>query len=155
MAKTTRGLDAIKRDLEKIRDTFDMTKGIGAEICSIATDGIIDNLRSELDADGIALAPLSDAYAKWKGKKFPGKKIGELFGIMGEESQLKGVTRTTRDRAEVTYGSASGSSAQAMQEIEWFIEGNPRQPARDFWGITKEADQLIGETLDEQFFKKV
>lgn len=155
MAKT-RGLPRILRDLDKIRNLFDLTE-LGKELCDIATDGIIDNFRVELDADGVAMAPLSADYEKWKSAKFPGKKIGELFGIMGAEAEIKGTVTTSRTIAEVRYGASSGLFTTAMVEAEWFIEGNSKQnrPARDFWGITREAMVLIDEKLEETLNAKI
>jgi len=147
-AKVT-GRSDVHADLARLRSLFDLTKGgLGATLCGIATDGVMDNLADELDADGNRFADLSEGYAAWKSRQFPGQPIGLLHHLMADPAQVSGTLDVTPDRAEVAYG----VSQEAVDEASWFIEGDPsrNRPPRDFWGLTKEALRLVDETLEQR-----
>ncbi len=149
MPAKVKGRSEVHADLAAFRRLFDLTRnGLGATLCGIATDGVMDNLADEKDADGDRFADLSPDYAAWKSRHFPGQGIGLLHHLMADPAQVSGVVDVTPDRAEVAYG----VSAEAVQEASWFIEGDParNRPPRDFWGLTPEAIRLIDETLEER-----
>ena len=152
MAKYSRGLPAIQGDLKSLRNLFDLKRdGLGALLCAIGTDGVQDNLAAEITPDGEAFADLSPLYEAYKEAHFPGQPIAVLHHLMADPAQVAGIVRVNSHEAEVTYG----VSGEARAEAEWFIEGNERQPPRDFWGLTKEALQRIGETCDARFESKL
>lgn len=149
MGARVSGRAEVHADLARLRTLFDLTRGgLGATLCGIATDGVMDNLADEKDADGNRFAALSPDYEAWKSRNFPGQPIGLLHHLMADPAQVSGVPDVSRDRAAVTYG----VSEEAREEAAWFIEGDPERnrPARDFWGLTREALRLVDETLEER-----
>lgn len=143
------GRAEVHADLAGLRTLFDLTKGgLGATLCGIATDGVMDNLADGRDADGNPFAALSPDYEAWKSRNFPGQPIGLLHHLMADPAQVSGVVDVARDRAAVAYG----VSEEARREAEWFIEGDAahNRPPRDFWGLTGEALRLVDETLEER-----
>lgn len=147
MAVRTIGREKVRDDLVRMRDLFDLSKDdLGRTLCEIATDGVMDNMQDETDPDGGKWEPLSDAYGKWKANQFPGQPMAVLHHLMSDPAQVKGILAISRNEAVVTYG----VSEQAREEAAWFIEGGPNRPARNFWGITGPALQLIDETLEQR-----
>lgn len=146
MARYAKGREAIHRDIIGHRDMFDLRRdGLGRELCGITTDGIKDTIDAQQTPDGAPWAPLSEAYATWKSRKFPGQPMAVLHHLMIDPAEVEGIIEVNRSEASVLYG----VSEQARQEAEWFQEGGPNQPPREFWGINADALQLVDETLEQ------
>lgn len=134
--------------LDRQRHLFDLDRGdLGQELCKAATDGVQYAIAREEDPDGVAWAPLSDAYREAKEFSHPGNPIAVLEGAMADPREVAGTVEVSRDEAAVTYG----VSDQARQEATWFQEGNANQPPRPFWGLTADAKAESRRILDERF----
>jgi hypothetical protein len=139
---------AILRDLKLHEHLFDLTRDdLGEQLLDIAGEAMLRNLDAELDADGAPLAPLSEGYGQWKAKAAPGRPIGELYGELKDPANFEGERRITPEVAISVFG----VTQEARDEAAAFIEGNDRQPPRNFHGLTIEALQLSDEALDRRF----
>lgn len=132
--------------LERHAAAFDLTRdGLGERLLTIASNGAYHALLRGEDADGNELAALSEDYAAWKEKRYPGRPIGILEHEMAKWVHFQGERAIAPDLATVTYG----RNEEAKQEAAWFIEGSQEQnrPPRPFWGLTEDAVKESTEYL--------
>lgn len=136
--------------LERHKRMFDFTAdGLGEKLLNVASLNCWLSLMNQEDAQGNALAPLSEDYAEWKAKAKPGYPIGVLEFEMAKREHFFGERDVKPDEAEVVYG----KNDKAREEAAWFIEGDPsnNRPPRPFWGLTaqaiKESEEILAARL--------
>lgn len=140
---------AITRDLDHHIEAMRLDKGnLASDLMDIAVEEMQANMAAQTDPEGNAWAELSEAYAKSKAESHPGAPISVLEGLMASDDEMNGFRMTTDRTASLTYG----VSPDAKEEAGWFQDpGNPNQPPRVFWGLTKEAIRRSDERVDKAF----
>lgn len=137
-------------DIDRMRHCFDFTDGRLAEDVAEATAvGIFEFMDAEVGPDGSPWIALSEAYAKWKAKHYPGRKMAELDLLMKDPAQLKGTLAVSRDQLVQTYGTVE----EARLHAEWFQEGHTGQnrPPRPFYEFNDAAIQYLESVFDARF----
>ena len=131
-------------------EAFDFTDGgLGEELCAAFTAGVAVSITAEQAPDGTPWDDLSATYAEWKGRKFPGKTMGELHGLMADPVQIAGdVIVLSPTAAFVTYGTDEAARAEAAA----FQQGDPtrNRPPRPFWGFTKDSKAAVDAILADR-----
>jgi hypothetical protein len=130
---------SIRRALERHKTFLDFTRDdLGLELCRIATDGAQECILLEQSPDGSPWPPLSEEYAKWKSKHYPGEPMGVRDLLMADHEEVQGVVEVEPTRCVVTYG----KSEAARDEATWF------QARRPFWGFTEQAKTRAVEHMN-------
>lgn len=144
----SRQASLIVADFGRYKDLFDFTKDeLSYEVAAVIAEGIYDYMAAELDPDGNPWPPLSEKYAEWKAKHFPGQDISDLHHHMRDPTQLVGSVGVWPHRMVMTYG----KDEQAQDEAVWFSEGNERQPARPFYEFNELVLSRLRELFDRHF----
>jgi hypothetical protein len=139
---------AIAADFERFKTLFDFTRNdLGKEVAELIAAGIFEYMDAQVDPSNIPWVPLSDKYAEWKAKRFPGEKMSELYLRMKAPDQLKGEVEITTHRVAQTYG----LDDEARQEAVWFQEGNDRQPGRRFYEFNDLVLNELAALFDRHF----
>lgn len=139
--------------LERHKTMFDLRRDdLGKKLLDAASINSWLSLMSQEDADGNALAPLSEDYAKAKARERPGYPLGVYDAEMIKREHFFGERRVDDGEAEVIYG----INDKAREEAAWFIEGDParNRPPRPFWGLTeqtvKEAREILTDAMRDR-----
>lgn len=138
------GYDEIKADLKRHRQIFDLTKDrLGRDLCKLASESTGRSFEEQRSPTGEPWPELSDKYEKWKSKNFPGQSIGELYGIMANDDEIKGENQISANEAEYGYG----VTVQAIDEMGWFQNGDDQnnRPPREAIGLDDEGVKLSDE----------
>lgn len=145
--------NAILRDLQRHKELFDLTKGLGTILMNEAAEGMFDQMNREVDPDGVPWPALSEAYAKWKAKTHPGELISELEHRMKTLEQLDGEREIEADHATQTYGVDEG----ARQEMSWFVEGDPsrNRPPRKAYELDAATVKRLDAAVEKWGSKRV
>jgi hypothetical protein len=138
---------ALVAELDALKSVFDFTQhDLANQLAEAAAVGVFEAMEAQTGPDG-AWDELSEAYAEWKSRHFPGEKMSELHLKMKDPEQLKGVVTATPDRIEQTYG----TDDEARQEAVWFQEGGGNQPPRPFYAFNGLVERTYAEVLDRRW----
>lgn len=143
----SRELTAILNDLDQHANAFDLSHGFGSDLMVEAAGAIEEQMDAELDPDGVAWEPLSEAYEKAKDAQTSGAPMAVLFGVMKTFYNLLGRQWISAKECRQTFG----QDEQATDEAEWFQEGNANQPARPFYEIPDAGVKKLDDLTDHQF----
>lgn len=140
---------AIFGDFDRHIDAMRLDKGnLASDLMDIAVEEMKINMAAQIDPDGQTWDDLSEEYAKSKARNYPGKPISVLEGLMASDNEMAGFRMVTDSTASITYGETD----DAKIEAEWFQDpSNPNQPARVFWGLTREAIRRSDERVHKAF----
>jgi hypothetical protein len=149
----SRQASAILHDLEKHKNLFDLTLGLGTALMNEAAEGMFDQAMKELDPDGAPWPVLSEDYAKAKAKHYPGEQIGEREHLMLTLENFDGERDIETNEATQTFG----LSESARQEAEWFIEGSEKQnrPPRRFYELDAATVKRLDGVVEKHGDKRV
>jgi hypothetical protein len=135
-------LSAVIADLERMRDCFNFTlNGLADLAAEAAAAGIFETMEAEVGSDGAPWPELTEEYADWKARHFPGEKMSELHLKMKDPGQLKGELDVSPARMVQTYG----TDDEARSEAVWFSRLRP------FYGFSPFAVRLLDEVYDRRF----
>lgn len=139
-------MNTILRDLGRIAHALDFDRhDLGEDLLDLTADAIRRQMDDELDPDGNRWDELSDEYAEWKARHYPGKPMAVLAGLMKSRPELEGQRHIVQAEARMVYGITDEAKALA----EWFQEGNDHgRPARPFYYFDDTAIQLADDRLN-------
>lgn len=143
-------LTAILDDLERHKHAFDFNdNGLADAVAEATSVGIFEYLDREIDVNNSPFIALSEGYEAWKSRHFPGKPIGELYGLMKSPDQLKGTLEIQQYAMSQTYG----TTEEARLLAEWFQEGYAPQnrPPRPFYGLNDLVLVLLDTVFENRF----
>ncbi len=123
---------------------------LGALMAEAIAVGIFKrSLGRQVDPQGQPFAALSPAYLKWKVANGYSPRRNVKTGKMLSLEQIRGTTRITKDRVDLTYG--RDSEAQRLAELA--EKGGKGRPPRPFYGLDPEIeaklDALAGAAIDD------
>ena len=137
----------ILRHLDKHKTFADLTDGsAGVDLLTIATDGVEATIAKQQSPDGTRWPELSEDYAQWKAKHYPGKPMGHLDEIMADPIEVAGTVAVTSDLASVVYGVGD----EAKDHADWFTKGG-----RPFFGFTPESHARAHKYLTKRLRSKL
>ena len=140
----------ILADFARIRTLFDFTRDrLAEDVAETIAAGIWEFMEAQVGPDNRPWIELSEKYAEWKGRKFPGRPISELYRHMKDPDQLKGELDVSPHRLEQTYG----LDDRAKDEACWFQEGDPSQnrPPRRFYEFNDLVLVHLATLFDRHF----
>jgi hypothetical protein len=139
--------NAILRDLERHKTLFNLDNGLGVKLMDAAAEGFFDCMNRQEDPDGVPWPPLSEAYAKWKSKNYPGELMAELEHRMKTLEQLDGEREIGEYEAKQTYGVDDG----ARTEAEWMIDPDDKsgRPSRRFYEFDAATIERLDKVVDD------
>ena len=141
-------MDRIIAELERMKHTFDFAfEDLGQHIAEANAAGIMAFMDAELDPGGSPWPELSERYAAWKERYYPGYPMARLYGVMKTDEQLIGSLFVSSTLLRQQYG----TTEEAQQEAAWFSEGNDRQPPRPFYEFNDLSCARIADVLDARF----
>lgn len=140
------GYNRLMADLRRHRQAFDFTKdNLGSDLLDIAEDSHRRCLDEERSPDNTPWMPLNPRYERWKSTYFPGKPMGELYGIMKAPAEIEGERDIGPRKAWYIFGKTDEARAEAAH----FEEGDPanNRPGRPFTGLDDIAVQQSDDRL--------
>ena len=148
--KATPQLDTFIRNIERLSEN--LTDGFDWESLAPTVAEAVDNIFA---SEGRGQWPqLSEAYARWKAKNFPGKGILELTGAYRNAATQIGsphnVITTTEN--SLTYG------VEGLDYPVYHETGTDRMPARPVFDLLAEDEDLssnVTEALSEHINQKL
>lgn len=145
-------MDAIVRRIEQHPHALDFDRGgLGEAMVMVVAEEVYRAMDQETSPKGQHWAALSEAYAEWKSRHYPGQPMAVLTGHMKQMVQLIGLTRITAREIGQTYGVDETARALAV----YFQEGNARQPARPFYVFGDVARDRLRQLLDAVFARAI
>ena len=148
--QTQPNIDTFIRNIERLSEN--LTDGFDWESLAPTVAEAVDNIFA---SEGRGQWPqLSEAYARWKAKNFPGKGILELTGAYRNAATQIGsphnVITTTEN--SLTYG------VEGLDYPVFHESGTDRMPARPVFDLLAEDEDLssnVKEALSEHINQKL
>lgn len=144
MADVRHNTAEVRDELGKIRAEMKISsRAVIEEALDIVERDIEDRIDQGIDMNGKPFAPLSDAYAKQKRRKFPGMPI-----LKATRRMLAGINIKRKFTGNQT-GTTTGSLEYTAEHAEYHQQGGKNLPKREFIGVSATADRAIDEMMSD------
>ncbi len=104
------------------------------------------SLGRQVDPSGQAFAPLAPAYLRWKVQHGYSPRKNVKTGKMLSLDEIRGTTRITKHRVDLTYG----RTPETQKLAEWAAEGSRsrNRPPRPFYDLDPQIEEQLDAIVD-------